>query len=321
MLIYSIEEGHIRRQHSHAAEDIPESAVWIDMNHPTRHQEQIVERFLGIDVPTREEMRAIEVSDRLYSDNGALFMTATIVSKMDSAEAETHAITFILTGDRLVTVRYSDPLPFTVFAAQLDKLPRTDHHGPALLIGLLDSITNRVADVLERVAKQLDELAGQVFRKPHACAQATDYQRIMAEIGRQGDLLSKVRESLVTLSRLAAFAANAAAVNAGENQQRILAQSKDISGLLDHVSFLSGKVNFMLDATLGMVSIEQNNIIKIFSVAAVMFLPPTLIASIYGMNFEFMPELHWKHGYIVALVLMLVSAALPYFYFRRKKWL
>jgi len=314
----------ITPRHWRDAEPIPEQAVWIDMNHPSRAQEVAVESFIGIEIPTREEMHAIEVSERLYQEGDAYFMTATLVTKMDTAEPETHAVTFIVTSKRLITLRYSDPLPFRVFAEHMKRIPASDHNGPALLLILLDSITNRVADVLERIGQDMDAITRNIFR-PAALdmqkAQSVNHQKVLVAIGRSGDSVSKVRESLMTLNRLVAFAMQCGHITVGENRERLLAQSRDIAGLNDQSNYLGNKVTFLLDAVLGLISIEQNAIIKIFSVAATVFLPPTLIASIYGMNFEHMPELKWHLGYPMAVGFMILSAVLPYLYFKRKKWL
>jgi magnesium transporter len=321
MIVYVSKNKRLVRQLWQAGEMIPENAVWIDMNSPTQLQERTVEDFLGIDIPTREEMNAIEVSDRLYQENGAYFLTATLLTKMDGPEAEQHAVTFVVANNVLVTVRYSDPVPFTIFATQLDKIPAEDHNGPALLLGLLDSITNRVADVLERLGHDLDAITKRVFNKDHECAVPVKYETILSQIGHSGDLSSKVRESLMTLARLVAFATQCNKLATGDNLLRLQAQKMDINGLSDHVSYLSSRVNFLLDATLGMISIEQNGAVKVLSIASLVFMPPTLVAGIYGMNFHLMPELSWHWGYPMAMVIILVSSILPYAYLKQRKWI
>ena len=149
------------------------------------------------------------------------------------------------------------------------------------------------------------------------------YNDILKTIGRKGDLTSKVRESLVSIGRLLLFLANEADGMrwAKDMRAQLKAMQRDVQSLSDHATYLTNKITFLLDAMLGVVSLEQNNIIKIFSVAAVVFMPPTLVASIYGMNFKHMPELDWEFGYPIAIVLMLVAAVLPYFFFKWKKWL
>jgi magnesium transporter len=306
---------------------IPPDALWLDLIEPTQEQEQLVETTYAIDVPTREEMKEIEASNRLYEENGVLYMTITIVTRLDSDLPESSQITFILAKDRLVTNRYSDPLPFQRFIAYAEKHPVVCSSAAALLAGLIEAIVNRMADVLERVGADLDSLSSEVFSPPKkrrrsAKTQARDSRTILSRVGQNGDLTSKARESLVSLNRLLTFVQQSAAVSlANDVRARFRTLGRDVLALSDHASFLGVKANFLLEATLGMLNIEQNNIIKIFSVAAVVFLPPTLIASIYGMNFHIMPELDWLFGYPFALGLMVVSAILPYLYFKRRGWL
>ncbi|HSD74533.1 MAG TPA: magnesium/cobalt transporter CorA [Steroidobacteraceae bacterium] len=306
---------------------LPNDALWVDLIDPKQEQEQLVESTYGIDVPTREEMKEIEASNRLYEENGVLYMTITIVTRLDSDLPESAQITFILAKDRLVTNRYSDPLPFQRFIAYAERHPAVCSSAAALLAGLIEAIVNRMADVLERVGADLDALSSEVFSPPKrwrrsAKSVARDSRTILSRVGQNGDLTSKARESLVTLNRLLTFVQQSAAVSlANEVRARFRTLGRDVLALSDHASFLGNKANFLLEATLGMLNIEQNNIIKIFSVAAVVFLPPTLIASIYGMNFHVMPELSWLFGYPFAIGLMVVSAILPYLYFKRRGWL
>lgn len=304
---------------------IPEDALWIDLISPELDEEKLVEDALGIDVPTREEMREIEASNRLYEDHDALYMTITIVTKLDTDLPVNSQITFILAGKRLVTNRYADPLPFQRFIAYAEKHPAMCTSGAALLSGLIEAIVNRMADVLERVGTDLDQLSEEVFaeNRPHSAKRRTrDSRAILARVGQNGDLTSKARESLVSLARLLAFVQQAPdAVAPVDTRPRFRTLNRDVQSLSDHANFLGTKTTFLLEATLGMLNIEQNNIIKIFSVAAVVFLPPTLIASIYGMNFNVMPELEWLLGYPFAIGLMVVSAILPYAYFKRRGWL
>jgi magnesium transporter len=303
--------------------DIPEACVWVDLLEPTLAEERSVERLLAIDVPSREEMREIETSSRLYEENGTLYMTATVITKIDTDRPESAAITFILTSNRLITNRYVDPLPFRRFIAYSERHPAAATTAPAILAGLLEAIIERTADVLERVGQGLDDLSANVFAGDQkGKTRARDLRGVMERIGRDGDLTSKARESLVTLGRQLTFIQQSTAVQMPKDlAARYRSMSRDVLALSDHASFLANKSSFMLQATLGLINIEQNNIIKIFSVAAAVFLPPTLIASIWGMNFEFMPELEWPFGYPLALFAIVISAILPYLFFRRRGWL
>ncbi len=300
------------------------TAVWVDLLCPTKLEEKLVEKKLKIGIPTREEMREIEVSSRLYKENGNLFMTGTMLAQADSAEPKFDAISFVLTKHQLITIRYIEPQCFRLFTAQLQRQGTIYTEPSAVLIDLLDANVDRLADILEVVGHRLDEYSKTIFRPQDdtSTSEKLDHQQLLQQTGANGDLNSKSRESLLSFSRLISYFTQAMSAKLdAEANLRLISLSRDIASLIDHGNFLSNKVNFLLDATLGMVSIEQNKIIKIFSVAAVIFLPPTLIASIFGMNFHFMPELSWKGGYYLAIVLMILSAWLPYKFFKRKKWL
>ena len=191
-------------------------------------------------------------------------------------------------------------------------------------MGLLDAIVDSVADILERVGEDMDAVSYEIFKVNEAggaVQRSGSLQDYLRRIGCNGDMTSKASESLVSLARLLAFFEQAERLNGEQMTSQLDTLNRDVKSLSSHAQFLSDKATFLLSATLGMVNIEQTDIIKIFSVAAVMFLPPTLVASIYGMNFEFMPELHWVGGYPLAILLMIVSALLPYRFFKRRGWL
>lgn len=298
--------------------------VWFDLINPTSEEENKLEKLLDIELPSREEMEEIEISSRLYSENGASFMTATVPSQTDSDEPEMGPVTFVLVGNQLITVRHHQPRVFQTFITRAEKVPMGCDTGEGVLIALLEAVVDRIADILERAGRDIDSLSRSVFQHTaNSHTKSKDFQQLLESIGRKGDLTSKIRDSLVTLERLAGFLGQGTLQRKSPKsiRERVKTLARDVRSLADHASFLSQKITFLLDATLGMINIEQNNIIKIFSVAAVVFLPPTLIASIYGMNFEHMPELKWGLGYPLAIGLMILSAILPYLYFKRRGWL
>jgi magnesium transporter len=301
---------------------VPENAVWVDMVTPSVQEDRVVEQLLGIAVPTREEMQEIEVSSRLYVENGARYMTATLMCQSDTPAPKTTAVTFILSGHRLVTVRYDDPRPFAIVEHKLARACPAKVTGDDVLMDLLDAVIDRSADILERIGGEVDQVSHSIF-EPEEGVKQPSYNDVLKTLGRKGDLTSKVRESLVSILRLLLFLANEADNMKWPKDTRAQLQSmqRDVVSLSDHASYLTNKITFLLDAMLGVVNLQQNNIIKIFSVAAVVLMPPTLVASIYGMNFKHMPELDWIGGYPLALLLMLVAAVLPYLYFKWRKWL
>jgi len=301
-----------------------EDFVWIDLVEPSADEGSALGDRLGIEVPSREDMEEIEISSRLYHEGGAVFMTANLPAQTDQDHPVMAPVTFILAGRRLVTVRYHEPRAFVTFPLRAARADLGCGNGEAVLVALLEAIIDRLADVLERAGREIEQTSRSVFRHKNARETVSrDFQAMLEEIGRKGDLISNIRDSLATLQRLIGYLGHVTLQRKSDAdiRARVKTLSRDAASLNDYVSFLSQKTTFLLDATLGMVNIEQNAIIKIFSVAAVAFLPPTLIASIYGMNFRYMPELAWPWGYPLALGLMVVSAVLPYLYFKRRGWL
>ena len=302
-------------------------AVWYNLTDPTKAEDDFVESCLGISIPTRAEMDDIEPSARLYNEDGAEFMTITALYNSDTDEPQKTQITFVLRNNQLVTVRYADPKPFKLFE-RLSTRPTANPFtsGEKVMLGLLEAFIDRLAQLLETTGDEIDQISREVFRNKtrNVTRKSRDLQQIIERIGMKGDTLTLARESLVSISRLASFHQTLETGNlktSKELRQELKVLQRDCVALSDHAAFLNAKITFLLDATLGLINLEQNKIIKIFSVAAVVFLPPTLVASIYGMNFDFMPELHWPIGYPFALGLMVLSAALPYLFFKRRGWL
>ncbi len=305
-------------------QEVPEAAVWIDLVTPSPGEDKLVERLVGVAIPTREEMREIEVTSRLYVENGVRYMTATLMCQSESDSPKTTDVTFILSGHHLITVRYDEPRPFAIVHHKLARFCPPHPTGETVMMDLLDAVIDRAADILERIGADVDQVSRDIFDVGSKVARMRPFNRTFISIGRKGDLTSKVRESLVSIGRLLLFLASETetAIKLAKDQRAHLkGMQRDVQSLSDHATYLSNKIQFLLDAMVGVVSLQQNNIIKIFSVVAVVLMPPTLVASIYGMNFRHMPELEWTYGYPFALVLMLIAAILPYLFFKWKKWL
>ena len=299
---------------------LPDDAIWLDLLAPTVQEDKPVDQLLGCPVPTREEMQEIEISSRLYTENGARYMTATLMCQADSATPKTTPVTFILAGHRLATVRYDEPRPFAIIEHKLARACSPKVNGETVLMDLLDAVVDRSADILERVGGEIDQISRTIFEPDIA---TPDFKEVLKTLGRKGDLTSKVRESLVSIGRLLLFLATEAEGMhwAKDMHAHLKTMRRDVASLTDHAGYLAGKITFLLDAMLGVVNLEQNNIIKIFSVAAVVFMPPTLVASIYGMNFhDGMIELEWTYGYPYALALMVIAAVVPLLVFKWKNW-
>ena len=305
---------------------LPADTVWIDLLNPTHAEEQLVERIIGLSIPTREEMAEIEQSSRLYAENGAIYMTATVLAGLDEGDPIATPISFVLTNKYLITVRYADPKPFKAFADQIARQPEMLGNAMETLVKLLDAIVDRMADSLEQVASEIEQISKRVFRRTAdergRRIPALKLEALLVRIGGCQNLLAKARETAGSTTRLLTFLAACSHFRGNiEQRDHLRSLSDDIDSLIDHSGFLSTNITFLLDASLGLISIEQNAILKIFSVASVMLLPPTLVGSVYGMNFDHMPELKWVFGYPMALIFMILSAILPYLYFRRRGWL
>jgi magnesium transporter len=303
-------------------------ALWLDLITPTREEVHFAEHLLGISIPTQEEAQEIEVSARLYHEDGAEFMTMTGVSQLESDAPMTTPISFILKGETLATIRYAKPKPFFTYSTRAQKAGAVPCiNSEQVMLGLVEALIERMAEALEKTGRNLERLSRQVFRyKPPGgtASKSRDFQAIIEEIGARGDLLAMVRESLVSLNRLLAYHNTTGKAADGPSKDAVAwvkDMLQDVVALSDHATYLSNKTNFLLDATLGLINLEQNQIIKIFSIAAVCLMPPTLIASSYGMNFRHMPELEWLFGYPYALTLMLITAIIPFVWFKRKGWL
>jgi magnesium transporter len=323
LTLYCRRQGQIVADRIHPSSALPDGLVWADLLEPTPEEKALIKSIAGIEVPTPEEMREIEPSSRLYREGLALFMTASVLNRTDTPDPETRAIAFVLTEGLMVTIRYVTPMPWQTYQARIKTQPELCSSPEVALVELLDAIVDRVADTLESVDVHVNQLSKAIFSPLDGKKAANrDFTQELQSIGLNAIRCSKVDESLVGLSRLLTFL-DMNLRQAGQKQvrPRIKDLQRDIVSLLGYEERLSEKLQFILEATLGMINTQQNGIIKIFSVVAVVFLPPTLIASIYGMNFEFMPELQWPFGYPFSLGLMVLSAILPYVVFKRRGWL
>jgi magnesium transporter len=305
-----------------AGEPIPQDALWIDLVEPTREEDRIVEAHLGIDVPTHDEMAGIEPSEILYIENGARYMTARILCSTASDTPRLADVSFILTPKALVTVRYDEPRSFAMFMNRAVKPGGCGHQAEAVLDGLIETIIDRAAEILGDVGKRIDILSREIFDSDRKGNRRTAGFRVaIKSLGRKGDILSNVRESMVSIERMLLFLSGGPARLQVVDQAEWRAKIDDVKSIQEHATFLSGKVQFLLDATLGLVSIEQNDVFKFLATLSGLLLPPTLVGAIYGMNFERMPELAWAYGYPMALGLMAVGGLVPYLFMRWKRWL
>lgn len=296
-------------------------AIWVDLYRPMPQQVDRV-RELGVEVPTLADMEEIEVSNRLYRENGVDYLTVVLPGLSETKSPISGPVCFILQPQRLVTVRHHAPRPFETYPERADKVGPGCAEPRRLFLSLVEEIIGRLADLLEGSGRALDAVMARVFRDGAEASDAA-LQLALREVARESDLVSRVRLSLLTMERAISYFGQSLDETAEGKGLRPMVKGlmRDIQALEVHGDFLTSRVAMASDVTLGMVNLVQNKTVKIVSVVAAIFLPPTLIASAYGMNFARMPELGWDWGYPMALGLMLASAVLTYLFFKWKRWL
>lgn len=297
--------------------DFPVDALWIDLIDPTPEEDRAIEAALGVAVPTRAEMAELEASSRLYRENGALYLTADILHNGDSDTPTLDPVTFVLTTGPLITIRYFEPKPFVMLADKLSREPGLCDAPPEMFLHLMEAVIDRASDILSANAGKVDGIANHVFTQK----KTVGFDHLITKLGRAHIANARIEQSLSGLARIFAYIESDDRLEGATARDHLKSLSGDAASLIAHTQAVAAGINFQLSAALGLINIEQSAIIKIFSVAAVAFMPPTLIASIYGMNFHHMPELRWMLGYPMALVAMLAAAVLPLLWFKRKGWL
>ena len=318
MKLYNLEEGYLVEKN--VTEDIIlDDTVWIDITNPSLKEKSLIETKFNIIIPTAAEIDDLEVSRRLYGEEDTHYMTAYILSSDDLGNYfESNSVRFILVQSILITVRFTEINPF-IDVTKLE-ISEEESTGERVLLFLLRCIIYHFGDILEQISFAIESQTKSILHNnPANRGKKDDFRAILQNISTSGDVTSKAREGLISINRMITYIVQDEIFSKSLiSQMTILA--KDINALNDHTFFLSNQVNFLLEATLGLINIEQNISIRIFSMASMMFLPPTLIASVYGMNFSHIPGLSFKYGYIIAMFLMFLSAYIPYSYFKRKGW-
>ncbi len=299
--------------------------VWLDLNNPSFDEERRIKQALNIAIPNREEIWRNHITNHMYSEGGVAYMNAAILRKTDGDHPKTSAITFIAAPQCLVTIRYIYPTSFEHFQRRLLNTPHAFPTADHVLAGLLEEMVARVAYHSELMDDGLDDLSYRIFDN-HAFENKQGnpsliMRRILQKLGGLNTLNAKTHESLNSLLRMLNFYRDELGADQPQLTRRLDVLLHETQTLAAQSNFLSSQIAFQLDASLGMINVEQNLIAKIFAIAAVFFLPPTLISSIYGMNFAHMPELNWVWGYPFAIGLMVAAAAGTLFYLKRKGWL
>lgn len=297
--------------------DLPQGALWIDLFEPDAEELARVGEAVGMSLPTREDMEEIELSSRLYREDGTDFMTLVMPALGESEHHQTLPVTFAL-GDRvLVTLRYHDPRPFKTFPARAARSPYGVATAQDILFGLLDSMIDRLADILELTDGRIEAVSRELFDNA-ASIDSMALRRAVAALGTAGTLVSDVRNSLVTVERAITFLDRdrEGAAQSKRLHRSLKVLSSDVTSLSEHATFLTQKLGLILDSAFNLTNIRQNTTAEVFSLVAVLFLPPTLIASIFGMNFAWMPWLEWDAGFWAALGTMALSSLASFLLFK-----
>lgn len=319
---------HAYLPHLHGLAALPEGealhrARWIDLHGP-RDAEVLLLRGLGFDVPTLEDMEEIEISNRLYREGETDYMTAVIPGMLPDGRQAAMPVTFILSPDRLVTVRHHAPRPFETFPSRAERSSSGVGSADRIFLGLLEEIIARFADLLEGAGNVIDNTAAHVFHGA-GMARPAVLRVALTRMGQQSDVMARVRLGLLSIERVLGFYIATVDDRQKEEAARLRAMAKslnrDVQALEVHADFLGSRVGMTVETTLGLINLQQNNTVRVLSVVAALFLPPTLIASIYGMNFRIMPELDWAMGYPMALGLMALSALGVFALAKWKGWL
>jgi len=303
-----------------------QDAIWIDMLSPTPEERAMVEAAVGLELPTEAEIAEIESSSRVSIENGVVYLSMPLLTQVDT-DPHSASIGYVLSRNHLVTIRFRQSRVFDNYAARLPRTEMADQCGARILVGILEAIVDRLADVMELSRNELDAVSHRIFHGgPDNAHRPTAEDRALRAtlrtLGRVGDLVSKVRDSLLGIRRIASYVAQVEKeMFAPDLRNRLKTLRQDIGSLTDYDLHLTNKTQFLLDATLGFINIAQNNIMKVFTITSVLGIPPVLLAGMWGMNFKNMPELDWAYGYPMAIVAIIVSAVAPLYWFRKRGWI
>jgi magnesium transporter len=299
----------------------PAAAIWIDLFHPTDEEIARVGDVTGLRVPTEGQVSEIESTSRLAFEKGAYYLSAPLVGASADGGHPLTPVGFVLSPRVLLTVRFAELPSFD--AARSLCVAQPPKNAEEALLHIFETIVDRAADALERVGAACDELSNAAFRgSTHRKAASGQLSATLRRIGDVAEKISRIRDELLALGRIGSYVTESGIEGApAVNVARMKSIRADVTSLTDYQAHLSSKVQFLLDATLGFINIEQNDIVKTLTIASVVGVPPVLVAGIYGMNFRVMPELHWTLGYPFAIALIVLSGLLPLWWFKRRGWM
>lgn len=313
--VFDLQNGVLKERDQAPANAIDlEHASWIDVVEAEDDERILLQSIYRAPLPDAEDVEEIEASARYFSDEQGVHVHSLFLYPTKGRH-QTTTVAFILQPERLLTLRDSELAEFRLLRLRSRRAGVQAEEPIDIVLSMLEQKVESMADVLEDVHRRLEQVSHMVLEDEDA-----EMEDAIDQLAKLEDSSGKIRLCLMDTQR--SISNLQKLVRADFERRNLCAEIQhDMEALMPHTSFLFEKINFLMDAALGFTNIEQNKIIKIFSIAAVVFLPPTMIASIYGMNFNFMPELHWKYGYPFAIFLMVLSGVAPYVYFKYKKWL
>ena len=289
------------------------SVIWIDMLLPTIEEIRAVENMFDMQFPTKQETEEIELSSRYWEENNRIEINSYFLIN-DNKSAFNETVSFILQGSLLISVRYKKLQSFDTFTKKLLLSPREFKNGYSIFCQIIDIRIDADADIIENLSKEITKIRKHVFTD-----YSNDDEEILEKISTFEDLNMKIRENLTDKQRI--LNSLLKSQKFVDDKHEIPVMLKDIKSLIDHSNFNFERLDYLQNIFIGILSIEQNKVIKIFTIVNVIFLPPTLIASIYGMNFDFIPELHWEYGYLISIIFMVIASITPILIFKKKGWI
>lgn len=311
---FTLEGGSLVGHQVSSAAQLPPQAIWVDLVEPTEEEQHWIKQAYQQDLPTPEDVVEIEASSRFFADEGGMHIHSYFFHEF-AERPRNVTVAFVLNQGRLITLRDEELAAFRLLQRQIRHRRFSAADGMEIMLRLFEIKVDQLADLIERLYVYLEDLGQKVFN-----SKERKLEEVILELAERQDIIDKLRLNLMDKRRVFSFLLRRR--NLADDTRALLHEIlRDVQSLNEYARSMFEKVDFLMDATMGLINTEQNKIIKIFSIAAVVFLPPTLIASIYGMNFMQMPELSWALGYPLALLLMVASGLAPYWYFKRKGWL
>lgn len=289
------------------------SVIWIDMLLPTIDEIRAVEKMFDMHFPTKQESEEIELSSRYWEENNRIEINSYFLIN-DSKSPFNETVSFILQGNLLISVRYKKLESFNTFTKKLLISPREFKTGYSIFCQIIDIRIDADADTIENLSKEITKIRKHVFTD-----YSNDDEEILEKISTFEDLNMKIRENLTDKQRILSSLLKSQKFI--DDKQELPIMLKDIKSLIEHTNFNFERLDYLQNIFIGILNIEQNKVIKIFTIVNVIFLPPTLIASIYGMNFEVLPELHWEYGYLFSIAFMILASITPILIFKKKGWI